>query len=135
MRGSRHLRRDTVTTWIAALVVAAVAAVSTGGVGMLHRHTEHSSPHLHSHNDAPGGHCHHDSDQPEDTETPDSPEDHGDCDLCLLLMSGGQWTVGEVLTPTFQANAAVTPLTAPQKNVCVPRQRVLSARGPPARSF
>ena len=79
------------TTWVAMLIVAAVTAISSGGVGAFHRHTAHppaqNHVHEHEHSHHDGGHCSHSSDQSEDEEAPPScPDEHEDCDLCLLII-------------------------------------------------
>ena len=81
------------TGWLSALLVGAVLAIASGSLGALHRYTEHPSANGHSCHDTHqhGGDGHHHDESP--NPHPHPHPDHEDCDLCLIIMVGGQWAM------------------------------------------
>lgn len=115
------------TGWLSALLVGAVLAIASGGLGALHRYTEHPSANGHSCHDTHqhGGDGHHHD------ESPKPHPDHEDCDLCLILMVGGQWAMAHA-EPAVINSAPAAWLELFEAEVC--DLRVFSevmARAPP----
>lgn len=125
------MKSGTLKTRFILIVAAMMAVLSTGALGVIHRHAEHShgvavTGHDHEHS------CHHDHGSPD---TPVPPTDHGHdeggCELCLMLAAIGRWelpVVGESLGLT--ANHEPVPLEA-QSVIDSRVLRTRSARGPP----
>jgi len=130
------MSRGTIPTWVTSCVIAAIALISTGGIGALHRHTDHPPPTQKASTEHQSSHCHHHhgdhhSHTEESPDSPGCPDDHKDCDICLLIMIGGQW--GPVEAPTHSlpiviADSAETPI---ERAECQLHDRATPARGPP----
>lgn len=126
------MTRSKLSTQVAVLVVAMVALLSTGLPGALHRtlahrHAAHAEPATLVH---ACDHTHHDHDDKSSPQDQDHHDDH-DCELCLMLATGGQWGIqlaeSAVTVFDFVSSAESVP-TALIDSLPMPASL---ARGPP----
>ena len=128
------MNRGKTTTRLALLIALAVTLLSTGLPGALHRITAHGfevhSAATHPHACEHGEHAHHDHGDSESPSDRDHHEDH-DCQLCLMLATGGQWGVqlADVTVCTFGAASRMDSVPAALIDSLPTPARI--ARGPP----